>query len=480
MIVVGGGVAGMAAAVALESVGISVTLLEARKSLGGRAGSYEDPQTGESLDNCQHVLLGCCTNLLDFYERIGATKKIRFERTIHLRDDVGRPFKLFGIRKLPAPLNLGPAMLRFGMLTWAERIQTARAMLAMMRLGRSGRLKLGDTSFGDWLDAHGQSPELVRKLYDPVLIGALNEDVRKANACYAIQVFQDSLLANEKGYPLGIPATTLGDLYGTLQCQDVRLGTRVSELVFVGATHASPAIGDRFSTDDACVAPTNSVCGVKLQSGETLDADAIVLATNHHTLDKWIPADLRACDRRFSGIDRLESVPILGTHLWFDRPILEDSHAAFVKGPLQWVFRKDAEGKAVHGVISAARDWVNRDRDEMLRLFEAQLQSMLPAAKDAKLIRGTVVIEKRATFGCVPGVDHLRPTQAPPADGIANLFLAGDYTLTGWPATMEGAARSGYLAADAIVKSFGIAGTKSFLVPDLVVQWPGQLLGLAR
>lgn len=458
VIVVGGGVAGMAAAVALESAGAEVTLLEARRALGGRAGSYEEPQTGEQLDNCQHVLLGCCTNLLDFYSRIGATGKIRFEREIHFLDDQGRAYALSGTPGLPAPLNLGFALLKFGVLSVAERVQLSRAMLAMMRLGRTGRGEWADRSFGEWLDAHGQSPELVRKLYEPVLIGALNEDVRRANACFAIQVFQDSLLAHAAGYPIGIPSTTLTDLYSTLPCRDVRLGARVAAVIF----EADRAVG------------------VQLQSGERLDADAVVLATNHHTLNKWIPAELWSRDTRFGRLGELQSVPILGTHLWFDRPILAESHAAFVKGPIQWLFKKDDEGRVVHGVISAARDWAEREKNAMLCLFEEQLQSMLPAARGAKLLRGTVVIEKRATFAAVPGVDRVRPTQAPPAGGISNLFLAGDYTQTGWPATMEGAARSGYLAADAVVSAFGWASAKPFLVPDLPVQWPGQLLGLGR
>src|SRR5262245_40314728 len=152
VVIVGGGLAGMAAAVALESAGLDVTLIEARRTLGGRAGSFEDPQTGELLDNCQHVLLGCCTNLTDFYERIGASHKIEWHRAIHFRDESGMQYDLFGVRGLPAPLHLGPAILRFNALTIAERYALNRAMLAMMRLGREGRAALADVSFGQWLD----------------------------------------------------------------------------------------------------------------------------------------------------------------------------------------------------------------------------------------------------------------------------------------------------------------------------------------
>jgi zeta-carotene desaturase len=456
VIVVGGGLAGMAAAVALEAGGARVTLLEARRTLGGRAGSFQEPQTGEELDNCQHVLLGCCTNLIDFYARVGVLDQIRFEPAIHFFDPRGRRFDLGGIGGLPAPLHLGPAMLRFDALSWVERIALSRAMLAMMRLGREGRAALADVPFGQWLDEMSQPAGLVEKLYDPILTGALNEQCRLASASYAIQVFQDSLLANAEGYRLGLPACPLSRLYAKLPCADVRLGVR--------------ATGLRFAAGGV-------VAGVELAGGQVLPADAVVLATNHHTLDKWVPAEWAARDARIGQVEGLQDVPILGVHLWFDRPVLAESHAAFMAGPLQWLFRKDAEGRAVHGVISAARDWVGKPKDECLGLFEAHVRSIFPAARHAKLERGVIVIEKRATYSPLPGSERFRPEQAPPRGGIENLFLAGDYTKTGWPATMEGAVRSGYLAAEGVMRFAGAGKQTRFLRDDLPVQWPGRVLG---
>ena len=456
-IVIGGGLAGMAAAVALEAAGAAVTLIEARRALGGRASSFDDPQSGEELDNCQHVLLGCCTNLLDLYRRLGVEHLIRFERTVYFRDGTGRRHDLSGVQGWPAPLNLGPSMARFEALTWGERISFSKAMLAMMRMGHTGRERLADVPFGQWLDEQGQSAELVRKYYDPILISALNEESRRASAKYAIHVFQDAMLAHERGYLMGLPACPLGQLYEKLPCRDVRFGTRVNEL--------------RFSN--------GRIAGVELQGGEILDCDAVVLATNYHAPMRWIPADLAACDSRFASLDKLESVPILGAHLWFDRPVMTESHAALIEGPLQWLFRKDAEGRVLHGVISAARGWTNTPKDECLRQFERQVRSLFPAARDAKLLRGVIVIEKRATFSPVPGVDRWRPSQSPPTGGIENLYLAGDYTRTDWPATMEGAVRSGYLAAEAAVQNL-LHRKDRFVVADLPVQWPGRLLGLHR
>ncbi|HEY7119625.1 MAG TPA: hydroxysqualene dehydroxylase HpnE [Tepidisphaeraceae bacterium] len=454
-LVVGGGLAGMAAAVALESVGVAVTLCEARRSLGGRAGSFEEPQSGEELDNCQHVLLGCCTNLIDFYQRLGVSHLIRWERTVHFVDGQGRRHDLYGSTHLPAPLHLSASMARFGVLSWGERLALARAMIEMMHLGRDGREHLADVWFGDWLDRHHQPPSLVRKLYDPILVSALNEESRLASAAYAIQVFQEAMLGNAGGYLIGLPNCPLSQLYARLPINDVRLGARVARLACRG----------------------NSVTGVDLTSGESLEADAVILAMNYHAARRWIPDELAARDVRFAHLEEMEDVPILGAHLWFDRPILTDSHAALIDGSLQWLFRKDREGKAVHGVISAARDWAGKPKDVALGAFEEQIRRTFPAARDARLERGVIVVEKRATFSPAPGIDRKRPQQAPPAGGIGNLYLAGDYTRTGWPATMEGAVRSGYLAAGAVASHL-LEGRHRFVVKDLPTQWPARLLGL--
>jgi squalene-associated FAD-dependent desaturase len=455
VIVVGAGLAGMAAAVALESAGAKVTLIESRRTAGGRAGSFTHPETGEVLDNCQHVLLGCCTNLIDFYRRLGVLHRIGFERTIHFMDSRGQRYDLFGCENVSAPFHLGPAMLAFGALDNYERLSLGRAMLAMMRIGRGGRGRYANQSFGEWLDEHDQPESLRKKIYEPLITGSLNEECAAASAEYAIEVFQDSLLANSDGYLLGLPRCALGELYAKLPCRDVRFGERVSEFVFDS--------------------PHKRINGMKMVEGNILEADAVVLATNYDAVRRLVD---EKDDRRAAMLENLSSTPILGAHLFFDIPVMELSHVAFLEGPLQWLFKKDESGRAVHGVISAARDWVNRSREEMAELFASQIRRTLPGAQEAKLLRSVIVIEKRATFAPVPGVDRWRPAQGPGEDGIENLFLAGDYTKTDWPATMEGAVRSGYLAAEALLARYGVS--MKFLVNDLPLQWPAKLLAKER
>jgi zeta-carotene desaturase len=210
---------------------------------------------------------------------------------------------------------------------------------------------------------------------------------------------------------------------------------------------------------------------VKLFDGTILETDAVVLATNYDAVRRLVD---EKNDPRVAILENLSSTPILGAHLFFDIPVMEMSHVAFLDGPLQWLFKKDQTGRAVHGVISAARDWVNRTREEMAEIFATQIRLTMPDGQHAKLLRSIIVIEKRATFAPVPGVNDWRPTQAPGKEGIQNLFLAGDYTQTGWPATMEGSVRSGYLAADALLSRYGV--TTKFLVNDLPLQWPARLL----
>lgn len=448
--IIGAGVAGMAAAATLTSAGVRVTLIEASRRLGGRAASHPDPGDPTSeFDACQHVLLGCCTNLLDFYRRINALQYIAFQPAIRFMTPTGKVYTLGPTPGLPAPLHLGLSFSRFAVLSFSEKLAVARAMLAMCRIPRNQREPLDNIPFGDFLKEHRQPDSLLLKLYEPVLLGSLNEDPRKASARYAIQVFHDALLAHAQGSALGVATVPLSQLYTHLQVDTLLLGKRVTSIATA----------------------SNTITSLTLSTGETITADAYILATNHPNAVK-ILGPAAAQDSRFAGLGQIQSIPILGVHLRFDRPILPDHpHVALLEGPLQWLFRDPTNPHILHGVISAARAAASQPHDQLLASFLKQIHSTLPHAKNANLEHSHIVIEKRATFAALPGTDKLRPPQSPRPGDLSNLYLAGDYTTTAWPATMEGAARSGYLAAEALTG-------QRFLVADLPTQWPAKLLGL--
>lgn len=427
-IVVGGGLAGIAAAAALTDGGYRVTLIERREFLGGRATSFRERQTGQLLDNCQHVLLGCCTQLLELYRRLGVEDRIEFFDTIHFADERGRRGDLYACR-LPSPLHLAPAMAVFGLLTMAQKGEIARGMLAMKLLGESGRESYADWTFREWLGERGQSVETIERFWEVILVSALNSRVEEIGANYGMQVFQEAFLGDRGGYRMALPGVPLAELYERAAAAEVLFNRRVTGLV-VEEKRGRPRVG-----------------GVELADGSRLEADQVVLAAAPDAARR-ILGDAPLFESICGAIGRLRYAPIIGAHLFYDRPVMDVPHLALMGTTLQWLFRKDAEGRHVHGVISAAHDLAEVDAGTLQERFEREIETILPRSRGAKVERCTIVKEKRATYCPSPGIDRIRPTQR---TGIAGLTLAGDYTQTGWPATMEGAVRSGNLAARAIL-----------------------------
>lgn len=459
VLVLGGGLAGIAAAVRLAQEHVPVTLVETSRRLGGRATSHVDKATGQRVDNCQHVLLGCCTNLIDLYRRLGVAGKIHWASVLHFYDKQGHHDQMAG-SDLPAPLHLSESLMRFKTLSWRQKMQIARAMTAMMRLGITGRTALHEVTFEQWLREHGQSDGAIERFWDVIVVSALNQMPSRCSAAYAMQVFQEGFLAHREAYRMGTAAVPLGELYDTAESViekaggKVMLGASVSRVMFDGG----------------------AITGVELADGQMLTADAYISALPFDRLDKVADEALRQADRRFDGVKHFEHSPILGIHMWYTRPVLDGPHMIFVDSPLQWVFNKglDADGSQyLHGVISAADDWIDRSADEILEMAHRELSEYLPAAKTQGLARGKVIKEKRATFNPTPGIEAHRPTTC---GDVANLFLAGDWTATGWPATMEGAARSGYMAAAAAMGREAVAAVADLPMAPLV-RWVGRLLG---
>ena len=440
--IVGGGLAGLAAAASLVDRGVRITLIESRPRLGGRASSFQDPATGEMVDNCQHVSMFCCTNLADFCRKVGISDLFRRVPDVRFLSPEGKLSRLVADR-LPAPLHLARSFLGANYLSISERFRVAFgvACLANPKGDRPGE------SFEAWLRRHGQTNRTIDRYWGTVLVSALNERLDRMDVGHARKVFLDGFLRTQDGYQMEIPLAPLGEIYGTRlerwlaeQGVEVRLTTGVKAVEVDEDGH---------------------LVGLRLRSGESIGADFVVLAAPFDRVTGLLPIAVLDRIPALNGIDAMESSPITGIHLWFDRPICPYEHVATVGRLVQWVFDHSAiqgrsvdegRGQYLQVVISASYDLLPLSKTEILEAVLADLAAIWPKARDAKLNRWWVVTEHGATFAVRPGIDAIRPPQRTPVEG---LFLAGDWTATGWPATMEGAVRSGYLAAEGILTDLG-------------------------
>ncbi|MGH9532891.1 MAG: hydroxysqualene dehydroxylase HpnE [Terriglobales bacterium] len=448
--VVGGGLAGLSAACALADAGLRVTLLERRPYLGGRASSYEHPGTGEVVDNCQHVLLGCCTNLIDFYRRTGVTDKIRWYERLNFIEPGGRCSSMLP-SALPAPLHYAPAFLRMAFLSAADKLAIARAMMKLME----SPLPETDQHFLGWLRDHGQTPGAIGRFWKVVLVSALNEDLDRMSVHYASQVFRESFLKSAPAGRMGVPTVPLTELYQA------------------GAKYIEARGGEvrlRCAVESLC--PEGTGIRLAIPGGE-VTADFAVMAAPFDALARMLPATEEASGLQ-AQLSHFETSPITGIHFWFDREISDLDHAVLLDRTIQWMFHKsriletrEGGGSYVELVVSSSKGLLEKSRNEILDLSLRELKEFLPAVGAATVVKATVIKEVHATYSALPRSDEYRPNTE---TAWPQVFLAGDWTLSGWPATMEGAVRSGYRAAEAVVRAAGNNSNARFLAPDLPAQ----------
>jgi squalene-associated FAD-dependent desaturase len=435
VIVVGGGLAGLAASIALADSGLKVGLIEKAPRLGGRATSYVLPD-GESIDNCQHVTLRCCTNLEDFYRRIGTADRIRYyDRLVFATPGGGRSEMQPSV--LPAPLHLAPAFGAVSFLNWRDKIGIARALFRIVRCAGKPEFNSPLTML-EWLKQERQTPQAIDRFWGIVLVSALNEELHRMDAAYGIAVFWKAFLSNRQGFSVGIPQVPLTELY-TLKNEKIEVKTRcgVAQLLMEG----------------------NSVAGVRLEDGSEVHANHCVAAVPFNRLFHLLPPVLR--DRyEFAGLEKFDVSPITSVHLWFDGPVMTEHFLTALDRTTQWVFNKTrlsaatnaASGEYLQIVISASRALTGKSQNEIIEISLRELAELIPQVSGVVPKRCMVVRESAATFSPQPGCDRWRPDQT---TSVANLFIAGDWTQTGWPATMESAVRSGYRAAEGVLGKLG-------------------------
>jgi squalene-associated FAD-dependent desaturase len=447
VVVIGGGLAGITAAIALASSGAQVTLLEARPRLGGATCSFT--RDGLVVDTGQHIYLGCCSAYRGLLGRLGMTGHAplqkRFDVTVLAP---GRPSARLRRTALPGPLHMLPALGRYPFLSWAERASVSRPALAMRRLDPADPA-LDAQRFGDWLAARGQSERARRALWDLFTVSALNIAGDDASLALAATVVKTGLLGKNNAADIGVPALPLGELHGDAAAATLaKLGARV-------------ALGTKVSGIEVTAGPDNPAGRYRVRLAHPgadlpgqIDADAVVLAVPHAKAAPLVPPDALPAGTvaAWSG---LGASPIVNVHVIYDRPVTDLPFAAAIDSPVQWVFdrtrisglRAGGRGQSQQYLaisLSAADSYAEVPAARLREQFVPALAELFPAAREARITEFFVTRERQATFRQIPGSGALRPKTGTRLPG---LVLAGAWTDTGWPDTMEGAVRSGLSAA---------------------------------
>jgi zeta-carotene desaturase len=378
-----------------------------------------------TIDNCQHILLRCCTNLLDFYQRLGVASRIHFYREFYWIEPGGR-MSVMKRGRWPAPLHFTGSFAKLRFLSPMDKLSVARGLLAVNReYGK--RADLDQISMADWLREKEQTPRAIERFWRQVLVSAVNEELDRMAAAHGLQVLYLGFLSNATAYEMGVPSVPLAHLYAA------EAWSRYESVKFAYRSAVQQLQIDNGEVRAAFI------------NDATVKADAYVLAVPFERVAALVPE--LALD-----LSAFTHSPITGIHLWFDRSITNLPHATLLDRTIQWMYNKE-DGRHVQLVVSASRSLTEMPRGEVIDLALKELTEFFSNVAQAKLERAHVVKEVRATFSAAPGLEPQRPLQR---TTVSNLFLAGDWTRTGWPATMEGAVRSGYLAAEAVLKDFGL------------------------
>jgi squalene-associated FAD-dependent desaturase len=464
VIVIGGGLSGIAASLSLADSGFQVTLVEAKARLGGRVGSFEDSQSGQAIDYCQHVGMACCTNLVKFLELMSIAGEWERQETLHFFSQHGTHMPLRAAL-LPAPLHLSGLLLRWPDLAWSDRIRIAWALFRLMRLKPSA--EHDEILAVDWLRSTAQSPKTIAKFWATILVSALGEQVDRVTLQATRKVLIDGFAANRSAYHLLIPKQKLSTLVG-VQAEKALIARGVTTRL------ASPVKHVRWHK--------NGSPRVELSNRQTLDADLVVIAVPWHQIQRLFsdvsnetPQAIQDWRDRMTA---LESAPITGVHTWWDQPWLKQPHAILIDRLCQWVFGNATQTSPTQDdyyyqiVISGSRNLPRGDTQAALDAVVADLQSIFPAAAQSRMLRGKLVTDPHSVFSVAKGNQSARPR----CDLFAEhgLWLCGDWTDTQWPATMEGAIRSGFAVTEGITGRCG--SPRRWIADDLPRGWLARSL----
>ncbi len=438
VIIVGGGVSGLAAAVRLSGAGARVTLLEQAQKLGGRCYSFRDPATGDIVDNGQHVLVGAYHRTLAYLETIGTRQFLTTEKGITFADpSEGRAVLRFP--RLPAPFHVASGLLSFRLLPIADRWGCVRVGRHLRAWSEATERSLASQSVDIWLSSLGQSESARRVLWDPFCVSVMNERPESASALLFARSLRRAFFGVRDDAAVLIPTIGQSELYVEPAC---RL------LLGAGARIIAGTEVDRITLE------RGKATGVRLADGTLMASGSVIAAVPPHALARMVPPEA-AKAAPFDSLGAFASSPIVSVHLWFDREILDVDFIGLIGQDVQWVFnrRRITGGGSTAGYLSAlisgAYRQVDLAKEELVELAIRDIASVAPECARARLLSSLVIKEKRATFSATAGAERLRPSAATPIGGF---FLAGDWTDTGLPATIEGAITSGETAAARVVR----------------------------
>ncbi len=433
VIIIGGGFAGLAAGVRLCERGFAVTVLERRNHLGGRAYSFTDPTTGDTVDNGQHLFMGCYNHTIAFLKKIGCLDKLKFqERTQVDFLDAKNGLDSFICPPLPAPLHVLAGLFKLKGLTIGDKL---RALNLGSTLRGNAKPNAGLT-VSAWLKGLNQSANISERFWTPMVVATLNESPEVASARMLIKVLQEAFGGGRAASAIGISSVGLSDLYTD------------------GARKFIESEGGKFrlfAQVNKLLVRDQRAVGVELKNGERLEADAIISTLPPNALREILDPELR--EKAFAYLDHLDSSAIVSINLWFDRAVTERRFIGLIGTEVQWLFNKDGislkskKSNHIALIISAANAYVNHTKQQLVKMALRDLHHLLPQSREAKLLHSTIVKERHATIAHTVESDALRP---PAETSISNFFLAGDWINTGLPATIESAVFSGDTAAGLI------------------------------
>ncbi|MEX0793671.1 MAG: hydroxysqualene dehydroxylase HpnE [Pirellulaceae bacterium] len=447
--IIGGGLAGLAAAEALSRFPLEVHLWEARRSLGGRAGSYHDQSVQSWVDRCQHVAMGCCVNFLAFCKQLDLSDAFRRDKTLTFVSHEGKAYAFTANRYLPAPLHLAGAFRRQGYLSRADKRQITQALWQMAK----GPVSPEEANWTmlHWLRQQDQGEAVIQRFWNVVLVSALGAPLDQVAYSAARKVFVDGFLRTRGAYEVLVPRVPLQEVFdhrshAALDARGVQI-TRGKAITKVETT------GSRFR--------------LLANGNEAETFDSVICAAPWHQLPKILGNGVAPHVPFLDQLAEIPTSPISSVHLWLDCPITDLPHAVILDRVSQWIFNHgrqqlgDSQAYYYQVVISASDDLIGRGGEQIVRYVLEELHEIFPDQEQVSLVDWQVVTERKAVFSATPQTEAIRPSQATSLPGFA---LAGDWTATGWPSTMEGAVRSGYLAAEAILRKYGI--DEPILTPD--------------